>query len=304
MSARRSILFVVVQFVGVIFAVATALAVVNDVTISGLPEEQTFTIVNTKTGDKQEGKTNKEGVLVLVIPANKNWDAGSHYSLQGGGRPSRVLTLKDGSTAINLAGGGATFGANHVLELELGSYFPDGAQKDVGPSFMFRLNYTAPIRLCCDNSAVNVMPYLSFVGVPDMTTPSVKRLDFNGLFQAEVENAHKYGVRGGAKVVAPLAQIGNSTLVGVGQLGIGAEYSSADLHRFSNVSPLFRDTRNFDKTSWGFLFDLQAGLSIRCPGGFFGGIRGGLVPLHDDWLNGRAKFRTHGELGLIAGFAF
>jgi hypothetical protein len=284
-------------------------AVVGDVNLTGLPPNTTITLTDAKTGQTAEGQTDDKGAVVIPL-GGKNWSAGQYTLTARNTSIKETVNLTDGANKLDFSrlpySGVRMPGTGHVLELELGSYFPDGSQKDVGTSFMFRFNYTPPIRLCCDNSRLNIMPYVSFVGVPDMSTPHVKRLDFFGQYQGEVRNASQYGVRAGGKAVAPLGNIGGWTAVGVGMFGIGTEYSSASVHRFNDVSPefQFRDVHNFDKASWGFLFDIQAGLSIRNSRGCFLGIRGGLVPTHDDWLNGRAKFRSHGELGLVGGFTF
>jgi hypothetical protein len=305
--ANTRLLSVIGLFILALFVPVKVHAVVGDVNLTGLPPNTTITLTDEKTGQTAEGKTDDKGAVVIPL-GGKNWGAGRYTLTARNTSIKETVNLTDGANKLDFSRMGYSGvrmpGTGHVLELELGSYFPDGGQKDIGTSFMFRFNYTPPIRLCCDDGPLNVMPYVSFVGVPAMSTPDVKRLDFHGQYQGEVRNPSQYGARAGGKAVAPLGNIGDWTVVGVGQFGIGTEYSSASVHRFNDVATPFRNVHNFDKTAWGFLFDIQAGLSIRNSRGCFLGIRGGLVPTHDDWLNGRAKFRSNGELGLVAGFIF
>lgn len=83
-----------------------AAAVVTDATLTGLPPNTEVSLTNDTTGEKEEKKTDENGVVV-IIPEGKNWQPGSYtVGIQQPGRePVRhPITLRDGPNRFDLAG--------------------------------------------------------------------------------------------------------------------------------------------------------------------------------------------------------
>lgn len=81
-----------------------ALAVVSDVTLTGLPPNTTVTLTNDTTGEKTEGKTDEKGDVIIVL-TGRNWESGTctvTIREPEGKTISEKIALKDGPNRIDL----------------------------------------------------------------------------------------------------------------------------------------------------------------------------------------------------------
>src|SRR3989338_11459561 len=80
-----------------LFFPSTALAVVGDVTLTGLPPNTTVSLTNEETKDKVEQKTDERGFVVIPM-TGKSWQAGRHgVACQIDGKPvTSSIFLRDG----------------------------------------------------------------------------------------------------------------------------------------------------------------------------------------------------------------
>ena len=86
-----------------LFSASTALAVVGDVTLTGLPPNTAVSLTNEETKEKVEQKTDERGFVVIPM-TGKNWQSGRHsVTCQVDGKPvtSRIF-LRDGANRVDL----------------------------------------------------------------------------------------------------------------------------------------------------------------------------------------------------------
>src|SRR3990167_8066267 len=82
---------------------STALAVVGDVTLTGLPPNTTVSLTNEETKEKVEQKTDERGFVVIPM-TGKNWQSGRHsVTCQVDGKPvTSKIFLRDGANRVDL----------------------------------------------------------------------------------------------------------------------------------------------------------------------------------------------------------
>ncbi len=88
---------------GLLFLPSPALAVVGDVTLTGLPPNTTVSLTNEQTKEKVEQKTDERGFVVIPM-TGKNWQSGRHsVACRIDGKPvtSRIF-LRNGANRIDL----------------------------------------------------------------------------------------------------------------------------------------------------------------------------------------------------------
>src|SRR3990172_676047 len=86
-----------------VFAPSTALAVVGDVTLTGLPPNTAVSLTNEETKEKVEHKTDDRGFVIIPM-TGKNWQSGSHsVTCQVDGKPvTSKIFLRDGVNRVDL----------------------------------------------------------------------------------------------------------------------------------------------------------------------------------------------------------
>lgn len=293
----------------------TAHAVVNDVTLTGLPPDTTITLTDEKTGQKAEGKSDDRGVVFIPL-SGRNWGSGNYKAEARNpamfpGTPSRTIALKDGSNRVDLTGLVPFTGGyrprmpDNVVDLHVGFRFFDLAP--VGPSLAIRADYTPPVALFED--VFTLRPYVGGWAIPGINVDNHRPYD-NGVKQVKVKDGSIYGINAGFKHISDLRHWGvtlpdpNVSLVGMVGFGIGWIHYSFETERVDNLKSNFAEASDHFKThADGFRMEVNVGVAITRDNYFFG-LKGGVAPTITDVLNLDTQLRWEGNLSLVGGFRF
>ena len=290
-------------------------AVVNDVTLTGLPPDTTITLTDEKTGQKAEGKSDDRGIVVIPL-TGRSWGAGNYKAEASNprmfaGTPSRTIALKDGSNRVDLSGlvpfasGYRPRMIEHAVDAHMGLRFFDLAP--VGPSFALRVDYTPPIALAED--VFTLRPYIGGWAIPGINVADHRPYD-DGKKQLRINGGSIYGINAGLKHISDLRYWGvtlpdpKASLVGVVGVGIGWIHYAFDTKRVENLKSNFAEASDhFNKNANGFRMELNAGVAYT-KDDYFVGFKGGVAPTVTDVLNLDTQVRWEGNLSLVGGFRF
>ena len=294
---------------------AIVLAVVSDVTLTGLPPDTTITLTDEKTGQKAEGKSDDRGIVVIPL-TGRNWGAGNYKAEARNpamfpGTPGRTIALKDGSNRVDLSGlvpfasGYRPRMSEHVFDAHAGLRFFDLAP--VGPSFALRADYTPPIAIMED--VFTLRPYVGGWAIPGINVEHHRPYD-DGSKQLRIKGGSIYGLNAGLKHISDLRYWGvtlpdpKATLVGVVGLGIGWIHYAFDTERVHNLKSNFAEASDhFNRNANGFRMELNLGVAYS-KDDYFVGVKGGVAPTVTDVLNLDTQVRWEGNLSLVGGFRF
>ena len=83
---------------------ANLMAVVNDLTLTGVPPNTVVTLTN-ETGETEEKRTDDRGGIIIIPLQHRKWESG-YYTItvteEGGRQNSQKVTLQDGSNEVSI----------------------------------------------------------------------------------------------------------------------------------------------------------------------------------------------------------
>ena len=216
-----------ITLMSLLLAPMQALAVVGDVTFTGLPPNETFTLTDDKGNTVGEGKASDQGIAVVPL-TRRNLPAGGYTATARG--QSRRIQLRDGANTISLAGlVPPAIALLHSLQFYTGARWFDGALPLNGSAYI-RGEYTAP-GFFTDVFSLN--PFYSFWIIPALNVARHKPYDHNGQFQDRIADAMTLGFILGLKHTSDLAKwgwtLGSARLLANFNLGLGWTYMSFDM---------------------------------------------------------------------------
>ena len=277
-------------------------AIVGDVTFTGLPPNESFTLTDDKGNTVGEGKASDQGIAVVPL-TRRNLPAGGYTATTRG--QSRRIQLRDGANTISLAGlVPPAIALLHSLQFYTGARWFDGALPLNGSAYI-RGEYTAP-GFFTDVFSLN--PFYSFWVIPALNVARHKPYDHNGQFQDRIADAMTLGFILGLKHTSDLAKwgwtLGSARLLANFNLGLGWTYMSFDMKRLANPEPQFTNAKSFQDSDSAFRWEFGFGIEALWPNGFSLGLQktNGFSAL--DVLNGSRTVRADGSVGVKIGYRF
>lgn len=306
--------FIVASFVALSMP-SIAEAVVQNVTLTGLPPKTSVTLRNKKTNEEVKRETDDRGAVVIPL-TGRNWDRGSHYSVTAtnsamfqGSRTKDNVDLNDGNNTVSLAGlvmfySGDTRGMRqHLIHFDVGWHF--FSIEPMGPSIGLTAAYSPPFVMAED--VFNVRPYVSGWVIPSVHINSHKPFDFNGIVQKKIDSGSVYGFNAGLKHTSDMAnwglKIDDGKIIGALSAEMGVVRYDFDLKKLKNPEPEFKNANKFDRSASGFRLGFNAGLGINKDNWFLG-VKGGVAPTFIDILNGGCRTVWEGNVGVLGGWMF
>jgi len=291
-----------IMFMSLVLAPMQAFAVVGDVTFTGLPPNESFTLTNDKGETVGEGKASDRGIAVVPL-TRRNLPAGSYTATARGN--SRRIQLQDGANTISLAGlVPPALALLHSLQFYTGVRWFDGALPLNGSAYI-RGEYTAP-GFFTDVFSLN--PFYSFWVIPALNVARHKPYDHDGKFQDRINDAMTLGFILGLKHTSDLAKwgwsLGTARLLASFNLGLGYTYMVFDMERLKTPKPEFTNANSFQSSDSAFRWEFGFGLEALWPNGFSLGLQktNGFSAL--DVLNGSRTVRADGSVGVKLGYRF
>jgi len=292
-SLWRSVILPVF-LLSLLFLPSTALAVVGDVTLMGLPPNTTITLTDEKTGQKEEGKTDERGIVIIPL-GGRNWQPGA-YRLRVANRQIEV-PLTDGNQVVPL---GLSFG--HSLQFYGGQRWFDGALPLEGSPYM-RGEYTAPGFL---PDVFSLNPFFNIWAVPDVQIAKHRRYKFFGTVQKSIDNGSMVGFNVGLKHTSNLAKwglgLGSAAVLGSIKAGVGYTHWDFTMKTHAITISEFTIADSFQSGDGAFRWEIGYGIDSLWPNGFMLGVHTTNGFTNVDIFNGDRKVRADGSIALKIGF--
>ncbi|MBI2360138.1 MAG: hypothetical protein HYV04_14785 [Deltaproteobacteria bacterium] len=313
-SVAGSSAAILVFLLGTVLFSPQAQAVVGDVTLTGLPPNTIVSLTDEKTGQKEEGRTDDRGVVVIPL-GRRNWERGSYTVTARNpslfpGTPSRRIQLSDGPNRVDMSGlvpfvGGVVPRLGHAVGVSVDSkFFDQRGFETASPGFSLKVHPAIPFL----QETFTLSPYVKFSVIPDIQGDKDDRFDHKGIFQNVVDGGHMFSLMGGLAHESDLEKWRISPRRARIYGGLYAEagfvHYNLNMRRLEQPKAPFIEARNFDTDDTGFRVGFGGSIRAQWASGLTLGLRGGPNAEFTDILNGGRKWRWRGNTSLFLGYVF